>query len=201
MNTHRTDTLKNSFNKFLNRILRTHGQDYYAKLSLSDFIELKKVISTVNNIITLQTTERFIEYLEQQGIITRNECDEMHKSVDATSANANGYDIQYRGRGGRGILAEVKCNIPVGEHCFGAAQINGIRKDITGLLEGKLKSGIHDTSEYLKFMVLLNTGENIETAMNRIIASNDTGEVVPFPADGNIDRLSTKKVYIVYISL
>lgn len=196
----REDVLCGRFNEFFNHILSTRELNYYAMLSTADFIELKKVLSTVNNIITLRVTDLFICKLERAGLVTSGQLAEIRHKIDSTSANANGYDIEYTGSGGKGILAEIKCNIPVKEDAFGAAQAAGIRKDIDRLFSGKPKSAIEDTSEYYKFMVLFDCGGGLSKAMDRIISAYE-GAVQTISLEGGADTLSTDKVYVVYLPL
>jgi hypothetical protein len=58
------------------------------------------------------------------------------EKVNSQNSNANGFDIYYPSEEIK-IIAEIKCNIPINKKSsFGAAQRNGILKDIESLLYG-----------------------------------------------------------------
>lgn len=193
----REDTLKTAFNDFWNNSLCTSSEDYYSRLSLRSIVDLKKAISCINNILTLKVTVGFIELIQNLGIITLTEANEIKESILSKSANANGYDIEFT-RKGHSIIAEVKCNIPVTEHNFGAAQIASIKKDLDGLIHAELKkkSCITDTSDYFKFMVLLET-ENVRESMSKL-AKNYCFPMQELP-ESLFNPLDTKTIYIAYI--
>lgn len=189
--------MKNDFDSFVINSLQLAQGDYYSKMSISDFIELKRTISCINNIITLKTTLAFIDFLLDNQIIDEDIRNKMIEGVLATNVNANGFDVEYDQDGTR-IIAEVKCNIPVNKHSFGAAQIEGITSDLKGLSEGKTK-GPDSVKDFLKFMVMLNYGP-VEESMGKIIKLyNPGGEMVITNFDRKDYKGETNHIYVVYI--
>ena len=193
----REEKLKGDFNTFWNNSFSTTKEDYYSKLSLSSFLQLKKALSCINNIITLKTTLSFIDSLHRCGVVSDEEASAIKGRVQGTSANTNGYDVEYS-ENGHFIIAEVKCNIPVGGDSFGAAQERSIVKDLDGLADvsKKSKSKIVDSNQYLKFFVLLEM-DGVRDAMQKIMDSYDQYPLQEFQ-EGNV-RLQTNVIYIVYI--
>ena len=135
----RDNDLSRNFNNFFDKF---GVKDLYSKLSGRDLINLKKLLSCINNIITLRATDAFVLKLYQDGFITSAEKDAIWKDVHTQHANTNGFDVRYDGR--KKIIAEVKCNIPVNGTSFGAAQEDGILDNIDHLLHGKAKANIAD---------------------------------------------------------
>lgn len=168
---------------------------------MSDLIDFKQILSGINNIITLKTTQLFAKELLKNHIISFKQYETIIYNTN-NSANANGYDVEFCGnicKNVNGIVAEIKCNIPVKGNVFGAAQIQGIRNDINHLINGKHKSKIKDTANYYKFMGILNVA-GAESAMSKIIDSYSNGEVVKFEKI-NGSRLSVNNVYVAYINI
>ena len=148
----------------------------------------------------MQVTEQFVAFLEHQHIIDSKQKDQILNQINAVNANSNGYDIQYSGPilNGKGLLAEVKCNIPVNAKSFGAAQQAGIIKDINGLMSGKTKSSIDNVTSYYKFMVFLD-GDRVQDAVDKLLKSKPNIRTAIFPTD--IRELNTETVYIVILSI
>lgn len=169
----RYEVLAAQFNEFVNRVAGTSGRDYYGRLATRDFVELKNVLSNINNIITLHITHAFAEWLHLHGVVDNAQFAAIRAGIEGSNANANGYDVQFEGRVGRadGIVAEVKCNIPVKPDRFGAAQLSNLKKDVEGLLHGKSKAKGLDTTNYLKFMVLLDDCERVRPAAEHFIGA------------------------------
>lgn len=194
----REQKLSNQFNDFWNAALKTSDKDYLSLLSETDLISLKKIVSTINNIITLQTALKFVDVLRNRNIINKQTRQAIIDKIQSTNANSNGYDIEYDS-GKTKIIAEVKCNIPVGKDSFGAAQRDSIIKDIENLCSGKTKSKIEDVREFYKFMVILNDNNQAKTAMSKLIKNlqschnHNIVELTP-----NINP-TLNTIYIVYI--
>ena len=169
----RDNDLSRNFNNFFDKF---GVKDLYSKLSGRDLIELKKLLSCINNIITLRTTRDFVEklYTDQH-------------------ANANGFDVQYDGKDKK-IIAEVKCNIPVNVTSFGAAQEEGILEDIDHLLNGKKKSDIPSVAPYYKFMVVMDCSEHIDECVAKIIKKSEHVKLYS-PSE----QLDTNNIYIMYV--
>ena len=181
--------LEEKFNRYWNQALKTNGVDYLKRLSIDDLVEMKKAISNINNLITLKVTLGFIDEICRLGIVNHEQAERMRKEVDEQHPNTNGYDVQDKECR---IIAEIKCNIPVGEKSFGAAQKNALKKDLQGLRNGKTKGDIDNVGNYYKFMVIQDVS-NARMAMKELY-SDDCVELV----DKNIDA---DHIYMVYIKL
>ena len=181
--------LEEKFNRYWNQALKTNDVDYLKRLTINDLVEMKKAISNINNLITLKITLGFIDEICRLGIVNNEQAERMRKEVDEQHPNTNGFDVQDKECR---IIAEIKCNIPVGEKSFGAAQKNALKKDLQGLRNGKTKGDIDNVGNYYKFMVIQDVS-NARLAMKELYG-NDCVELV----DKNID---TEHIYIIYIKL
>ena len=181
--------LEEKFNSYWNKALKTNGEDYLKRLTTNDLVEMKKAISNINNLITLRVTLGFIDEICRLGIVNNEQAERMRKEVDEQHPNTNGFDVQDKECR---IIAEIKCNIPVGEKSFGAAQKIALKKDLQGLRNGKTKGDIDNVDNYYKFMVIQDVSK-ARIAMKELYG-DDCVELV----DKNID---TDHIYIVYISL
>lgn len=181
--------LEEKFNSYWNKALKTNGEDYLKRLTTNDLVEMKKAISNINNLITLRVTLGFIDEICRMDIVNNEQAERMRKEVDEQHPNTNGFDVQDKKCR---IIAEIKCNIPVGEKSFGAAQKNALKKDLQGLRNGKTKGDIDNVDNYYKFMVIQDVSK-ARIAMKELYG-DDCVELV----DNNID---TDHIYIVYISL
>lgn len=65
----REDKLKERFNQFISSKVTRENKDYYSKLSIEDFLEIKTTLSDINNIITYKTTIRFMEWLRKNFLM------------------------------------------------------------------------------------------------------------------------------------
>ena len=150
----RKDDLSKAFNDFWRKALNSK-EDFYSKLTLQEFVMLKKAITNINNIVTMLATEGFIHTLRNDGVISSQQEAEMLQQLLATHANTNGFDVEYNQE--VKIVAEVKCNIPVNEKSFGAAQESSIMDDVEHLFNSKKKSDLTQKAikDYYKFMVFL----------------------------------------------
>ena len=146
----RKDDLSSAFNSFWQEALNSK-EDYYSKLTLKEFVNLKKAITNINNIITMLVTESFVKTLHKDGVISTPQQSEMLEQLFETHANTNGFDVEYSA-GQMKIVAEVKCNIPVNENSFGAAQENSIMEDVDHLFHSKKKSNLtsEDIQDYFQ---------------------------------------------------
>lgn len=157
----REHELRQKFNSFIQRLTGV-SMDYYEKLSIEEFENLKGTLKDINNIITYQTTLEFVKWVKERFQLSKDDYQKVVTQVRKSKPNDNGYDIQLDI--GTKILAEVKCNRPInnGEK-FGSAQKNGIIKDIEGLLEGKSKAKLN-VKDYYKFLVLYDLGDVVKSA-------------------------------------
>lgn len=80
----RDNDLKQNFNNFFDKF---GVKDLYSKLSGRDLIELKKLLSCINNIITLRTTRDFVEKLYTDGFLTNSEREQIQKDVEIGRAH------------------------------------------------------------------------------------------------------------------
>ncbi len=182
----------------LNGFMYNFGlEDFYSQLSVDRILQLKHILSDINNIITLRVTRLFVDFLLHEGIIDECEYEEINNDVNSTNVNTNGYDVRYDKKK---IIAEVKCNIPVNDNSYGAAQEHSIIKDINGLLSGDGKNKVDiSVNLYYKFMVVLHTDKTKE-AMRKIINKiNNPSIDSPVVEYSKKQCLDKSKVYIVYI--
>ncbi|MCR4620248.1 MAG: hypothetical protein K5633_06120 [Paludibacteraceae bacterium] len=181
--------LEEKFNRYWNQALKTNGENYLKRLTTNDLVDMKKAISNINNLITLRVTLGFIDEICRLGIVNNEQAERIKREVNEQHPNTNGFDVQDRDCR---IIAEIKCNIPVGEKSFGAAQKNALKKDLQGLRNGKTKGDIDNVDDYYKFMVIQDVPK-ARIAMKELYG-NDCIELT----DKHID---TNHIYIVYISL
>lgn len=171
---------------------------FYEKLTCADFVGLKKILSCINNVITLLATKAFVHRLYADGRISQKDQATIWDDVNGQHANTNGYDVRYDFPGKKpvdGIIAEVKCNIPVNGNSFGAAQIEGIEEDVEHLLHGK-KKGMVEVGNYYKFMVILAANEHIQECVEKVFRGNPNVQEY-----SSTSKLSVQNVYVVYVSI
>lgn len=202
----RENYLSNQFNAFF----KEWGIkfDLYSKIKedSNGFINLKRINSCVNNIITLQATKAFVEKLKNDDVISPDIQKYMFQKISAQHPNTNGYDVQYDGDlGGHKIIAEVKCNIPVKDDEFGSAQKNGIRKDIENLSKVKNRAKLKgDIKDYYKFLVILDYEENDGTKSTRKCMKemfNENDNNLTYYDDADKKNLNTNYIYVVYVKI
>ena len=194
----RKDDLSKAFNDFWRKALNSN-EDYYSKLTLKEFVHLKKAITNINNIITMLVTESFVKTLHKDGVISTPQQSEMLEQLFETHANTNGFDVEYSA-GQMKIVAEVKCNIPVNETSFGAAQENSIMEDVDHLFHSKKKSDLtsEDIQDYYKFMVFLDV-ENVRVSTQKLIRKL-TKKGLNVTEYTPKTKLQKDIVYFIYIS-
>lgn len=194
----RKDDLSSAFNSFWQEALNSN-EDYYSKLTLKEFVNLKKAITNINNIITMLVTESFVKTLHTDGVISTPQQSEMLEQLFETHANTNGFDVEYSA-GQMKIVAEVKCNIPVNETSFGAAQENSIMEDVDHLFHSKKKSDLtsEDIQDYYKFMVFLDV-EKVRVSTQKLIRKL-TKKGLNVTEYTPKTKLQKDIVYFIYIS-
>jgi len=193
----RQKELENQFNGFFSK----HNiLDLYGQLSVRELIELKRIFSCINNLITLRATIAFVKQLRKDNFISQAVYDNILNDINKQHANANGFDVKYEGEQGKKIIAEVKCNIPVDKTSFGPAQKEGIIKDIQYLQNGKSKAKINNTAQYYKFMVILDCDENVKECMRKIIdKQNMVKELVKeYTTPNDLDK---EHVFVMYVTI
>jgi hypothetical protein len=194
----RKDDLSSAFNDFWRKALNSN-EDYYSKVTLKEFVHLKKAITNINNIITMLVTESFVKTLHKDGVISTPQQSKMLEQLYETHANTNGFDVEYNA-GQMKIVAEVKCNIPVNETSFGAAQENSIMEDVDHLFHSKKRSDLtsEDIQDFYKFMVFLDV-EKVRVSTQKLIQKltkkgYQIAEYTPKT------KLQKDIVYFIYIS-
>ena len=194
----RKDDLSSAFNSFWQEALNSK-EDYYSKLTLKEFVNLKKAITNINNIITMLVTESFVTTLYDDGVISTPQQSKMLEQLFETHANTNGFDVEYSA-GQKKIVAEVKCNIPVNETSFGAAQENSIMEDVDHLFHSKKKSDLtsEDIQDFYKFMVFLDV-ENVRVSTQKLIRKL-TKKGLNVTEYTPKTKLQKDIVYFIYIS-
>ena len=194
----RKDDLSSAFNDFWRKALNSN-EDYYSQLTLKEFVNLKKAITNINNIITMLVTESFVKTLHKDGVISTPQQSEMLEQLFQTHANTNGFDVEHSA-GQMKIVAEVKCNIPVNETSFGAAQENSIMEDVDHLFHSKKKSDLtsEDIQDYYKFMVFLDV-ENVRVSTQKLIRKL-TKKGLNVTEYTPKTKLQKDIVYFIYIS-
>lgn len=189
--------------EFVERI-NTAIEHYYRNgADWESIIMLKKALIPVNNLITIELSERFIKLLFSCNFIREEQCKKMLEDLDGTSANANGFDIFFDGE--KKIIAEVKGTVPYGRDCYGAEQKSSIKKDIEYLTVPGAKKRTENIilENYYRFMVLLKsqTGEEDIEAMRNLLKKYK-GEIFYSIWDGSDKaKFESDKLNIVFIDL
>ncbi len=194
----RESELKERFNRFISDKITGTNEDYYSRLSVGDFEDIKTTLKDIHNIITYKTTIRFIDWVSDHFPYVKQNYQIYLDQVLGSRPNDNGYDLIVTGE--VNIIAEIKCNKPINNGFkFGSAQRNGIVKDIIGLLEGKSKVKSIDPAAAFKFLVIYDFGDHTLLATQHLIKnlSPDLKEKVEIYEDGRPLRMD--KVYFVFI--
>ena len=194
----RKDDLSSAFNDFWRKALNSN-EDYYSKVTLKEFVHLKKAITNINNIITMLVTESFVKTLHKDGVISTPQQSKMLEQLYETHANTNGFDVEYNA-GQMKIVAEVKCNIPVNETSFGAAQENSIMEDVDHLFHSKKRSDLtsEDIQDFYKFMVFLDV-EKVRVSTQKLIQKL-TKKAYQIAEYTPKTKLQKDIVYFIYIT-
>lgn len=190
--------LKERFNKFIADKITGIDEDYYSKLSVEDFEDIKTTLKDIHNIITYKTTVRFIDWISERFQYVRDNYQVYLSQVLGSRPNDNGYDLVVTGE--INIIAEIKCNKPINNgYKFGSAQKNGIIKDIRGLLEGKTKVKSLNPNEAYKFLAIYDFGEHTLSAAQHLIRNLPANlkDMVTIYEEGQ--QLTMNKVYVVFI--
>jgi hypothetical protein len=190
--------LKERFNKFIADKITGIDEDYYSKLSVEDFEDIKTTLKDIHNIITYKTTVRFIDWISERFQYVRDNYQVYLSQVLGSRPNDNGYDLVVTGE--INIIAEIKCNKPINNgYKFGSAQKNGIIKDIRGLLEGKTKVKSLNPNEAYKFLAIYDFGDHTLSAAQHLIKNLPANlkDMVTIYEEGQ--QLTMNKVYVVFI--
>ena len=190
--------LQNQLNSFLSNDLGLPVKDYYSNLDIGNFLQLKSVLSAINNIFTLKVTLSFAHWAANHFNFNEQLKDSIITQIQDTKPNANGFDIEISTP--VKLIAEVKCNIPINNGVvYGSAQRNGITKDIDALINGKNKSSIKP-DDYYKFMVFLDNPEVKKATQHYVSNMKQHKDKMVFATDSS-SITSTNYVYIIYASI
>jgi len=149
--------LQSRLNRFFVEEFDLPEKDYAGSLGLSSLLNLKSVLSGINNTITLKLALGLADWASEQFKLDDAATKELRRIVLDAKPNSNGFDVWL----GYPIafVAEVKCNIPVnGGNKYGARQRHGIVADINALLNGKRKASMM-TNGIPKIMAFLDLPE------------------------------------------
>lgn len=197
MNYNREAELKYRFNQFIISKVTGENKDYYSKLTIEDFVDIKNTLSDINNIITYKTTISFMDWLRDHFSYVDENYEVYLEDVLKVKPSVNGYDIMVIGK--VNIVAEIKCNKPINNGFkYGSAQKNGIIKDIQGLLEGKTKVNFNPIYAY-KFLVMYDFGEHSLKATEHLIKNIPSGYRGKVEIYNDKTQLKIDKVYVVFI--
>lgn len=195
-------TLSENLHKYINQLsLNTSKDD---SITIAELINLKKVLSDVNGLITLKAENALVKKLAKLGIISREECDKALTEKGEGNPYSNGYDVVIK-HGNLWIAAEIKCNIPVGEKKFGAAQEKSIIKDILGLHDPSLKKKGQKkilSSKFIKIVAILNVNDSVAESVDKTIAKvNNSNHKKIAKLYKNGERLNPDIVYVLLIEI
>lgn len=206
----RTIDLRNRLNKHLTK-LTGKQKDYFAEMKHADILDLKTVLSDVNNILTLQLTNAAFKWLCCNFNFSESVKNKYKKVIEFTKPNSKGFDISVEEPELK-ILAEIKCNVPIkkGDR-FGTMQRVGINNDIFKLLDAKGKK--FEASSYFKFLFLpknnntknavlylldpsrKSSDSHLQNRINRVIQNTLIYE------ENMKVNIDTTKVYITFIEM
>ena len=196
--------------KLLNDVLKQiTGHQHDFQFANDHLIQLKRVLSGVNGLLTFRTTVLALEWLKLHFSIAEEDFIDILASIRSTSAYANGFDIyipDYK------LVAEVKCYLPINDgEFFGAAQANGILNDAIKLKNSK--TGLPSSEEFYKFIFLWEVPTKTEKAIRTMLGKakmtstndarvqrNDIKDFLEYLTTGSTaDELSTEKIYLIEV--
>lgn len=146
------DLIKN-YTDFINSL---NKDDVYENITIDKLTNLKRVFSNINNIMTLIATRAIAKKIASILNFQDPEKQDLFNNIDATKANSNGFDIKIDDPK---ILVEVKCNNPIHDKKFGAAQITAILNDANKLKNPNKKACKtlkYDINKYVKIIAIVN---------------------------------------------
>lgn len=159
MNTENTNIYRRSeilFKQYISFLISSQVQkdNYYSIINLDHLLQLKSILSNVNNIVTLLATKTFARQLSKALSLSEEDTSSLFNEVENKNANSNGFDIMLETKN-YNIIAEIKCNKPINNgDKMGQQQKSGIWDDALKLLNGG-KEGIH-TQDYIKIIAISN---------------------------------------------
>lgn len=190
---------KNSFNQFWAKMFNL-DIDYYDQLNFDDLVQLKIMVSKVNNLLTYELSLLVSDQISSIIKLSTTQKQALKNKIEITDLNANGFDIEYNHN--PHFICEIKSTLPPGgKKRFGAAQDREIRKDIDGLLNGKEKSQLtyEDLESYYKFMCFYNYNSTSIQAVNNLIERLQK-ENYPIELWCGQRNLSFEKIYVLLVA-
>lgn len=161
----RLKDLKERLNKHLNRLTGL-DKDFYSKLKKDDLIQLKTVLSDLNNVLTLKITVSAAKWICKYFKLGESHKKAIYKKIDDTKPNTNGFDILIDSP--IKLVAEVKCITPINKgNRYGAAQWYAILGDALKLKNGKKECP--NTKGYIKILFLIDLGNKTDEAISRLL--------------------------------
>lgn len=189
--------LTDKLNCFFEEEFSLPASNYYSNLSVDGFLNLKSILSDINNIFTMKVSIAFIHWLSDIYSLNETVTNTLLSELLETKPNTNGFDIETSNQQ-LNVIAEVKCNVPInGGSIYGSAQRLGIEKDINSLINGKNKSKI-DITNCFKFMVFLDKPE-IRAATSHFVSNSQNKDNITFFENESMP-LDKQKVYIVFVN-
>ena len=192
----REQVLGASFNVTISRLLSIAKKDYYSLLTFEQKIELKVLLSNINNIITLKLTVILAEWICNKYSLDNVVRTDIIRYINSQKPNSNGYDIELSNPN---IVAEIKCLNPInsGER-FGSAQKSALKNDIEGLINGKSSK---DISGSVKILGLYSSqkARNATEHFIKHLGQDYRKKLILNPS--TTDSLDSEHVYIVYITM
>lgn len=186
----RNSELKNKLNKHLCKLTGTEF-DFYSQLKNDDILELKTVLSDIHNLLTLKLTIAAAHWICDYFEIENPERLKIIEKIDATKPNEQGFDILLHEP--IKIIGEVKCTSPINNGSkFGVAQRNSILDDIQKLKKGKRQ--LLDTSDFLKFMFIIDLGDRSSEAINDILIKTN----IRIETQARLDRNIARETAVVF---
>lgn len=146
--------------------------DYFPYLNAEALLSLKAMQSYVNDTVTLRCMLNFAQRLLDDGIVTNPQYARICQSIVSKSFNSRGYDLvdAPANSGETGIVAEVKCYVPVGSNgLYGGNQKKQINSDVARLTAAQTAGS---TAGYLTFLVLLDHHGTYAKAINNIMGKH-----------------------------
>ena len=161
----RNTELKNKFNKHLKKLTGIDS-DFYSALKDDDILELKTVLSDINNLLTFKLTLAAGNWICNYFSLGPKNRKIILDKIDSTKPNEQGFDILIHEP--IKVVAEVKCNAPVklGSK-FGAMQSKKLLEDAQKLLKGNRQ--LLETKNYLKFLFVIDLGDRSHKAIANVI--------------------------------
>lgn len=196
---------KTKLSKALSAVSDGNSFKIKRNLNILDLLQLKDALKGVNNSITSLLTEKFIEFLFEQKLISIDSKKIAIDRLKTISPNSNGYDVVIDKEK---IIGEIKSNI-LFKNSYGSKQIESIEKDLASLYDGKSKEKLNPKLFY-KFMVLLDyehNGISTKDAFNKLLDAKDKlhkenrkiGDIYHCEFYSNAKRINKECIYIIFI--